>query len=333
MKNVAWRAEDKIFSGKNVVVTGVTGYLGSALIKALQKESCFMTVLCRSRADLDFDKSDNLRIIVGDLSDSKIWNNLVKGADYVFHLAGLEYTRINFNHNLNLQVNFLSVVNLLQACEKLGASPRIIFASSSNIAKNKSDGRVSEEDKDDPMSIWSLHKLLAEKYLNYYSSHDNLKTVSLRFSNIYGPSGNLRSFLNPSINKMIFNGIKKKKVALYSNQNSYRDFLYVDDAVRALLLAAIHIEKLQKYSHYYVGSDVGHSYYDAFVIIKDVIFNVLGEEVSESEHLEKMGSFEMRSFVSDSSAFRSITGFSPQIAFQEGVIKTVYKSLELKGLL
>lgn len=325
--------ENNFLLGKNVVVTGSTGYLGSTFLKILQKEPCSLTLLCRNSDAVCLESLGNVKVIVGDMSDRAIWKDLLNNADYVFHLAGLEYNRKNFNHDLDLQLNFLSVVNLLQACDKFGFSPKIIFTSSSNIAKNKLDGQVSELDQDDPMSIWSLHKLISENYLNYYSKNYGIKIVSLRFSNIYGPPDNLKTFSRSSINKMILNGIVKREINLYSNSESTRDFLYVEDAAKALLLAAKFIDKLQEKPYYYVGSDIGYSYYDSYVIIKNAIFNILGIDVLEKIKTDQMSPFDMRSFVTDSSNFRSTTGFQAETSFQFGIIKTILSSLELKGLL
>lgn len=330
-KNTEITTNNNIFTGKNIVVTGCTGYLGSAFIKVLQTHSCSLTLLSRKKDDPYLENFKNANIVVGDLIDPKVWLDLLNKADYVFHLASLEYNSTNFNHDLDLQLNLISVINLLRTCDENGFSPKIIFTSSSNIAGNKLESHFSQFDYDAPMSIWSLHKLMAEKYLNYYSNHRDIKTICLRFSNVFGPSANSKTFLNSSLNKMIEKAIVNKEITLYSNRHCKRDFLYVDDATEALLLAAKFFDKLQGAPHYYVGSDISHSYYDVFTLIKSNIFTMLGLNVLKKIQTSRMGMFEMRSFESDSSKFRSITGFLPKTSFQEGITRTILSLLKLKG--
>ena len=320
-------------NNKNILVTGGTGYLGSALLQVLNKYSCQVTILCRDENNISLENSNRLKIIVGDLLDKEIWKVLLKKADYVFHLAGLEYNRNNFDHDLDIKLNFLSVVNLLQVCIEYGYNPKIIFTSSSNIAKSKEEGQVSELDQDDPMSIWSLHKLIAESYLNHYSQHQEIKSVCLRLPNLYGPSRELRTFSRSAVNKMIESGILKEQIILNTNKQSLRDFLYIEDASNALLLSARFINELQEKRYYYVGSDIGYTYSDAYVFIKDSIFEILGKSISKRVEITKMGEFEMRSFIANSTKFRSITGFKPEVSFTVGIKNTILSFLKLKEML
>lgn len=325
--------KNSFFSDKNIIITGATGYLGSTLLKFLQSESPALTVLYRNSNAINIKKYDNIKVIVGDLLDCGIWEKLLVKADYVFHLAGLEYESANFDHALDLQLNFLSVVNLLRTCDVNGLSPKIVFTSSSNIAKDKRNGRVSELDKDDPMSFWSLHKLISEKYLNYYSKHRSVKAVCVRLPNVYGPPENLKSFTGSSLNSMIIDGIVRKGIKLYSNSGCLRDFLYIDDAVKALMLAAEFADKLQEHGHYYVGSDEGHSYFDLCKMIEKYLFSILKIKISIKQQRDMLGMFEMRSFVSDSNKFRSTTGFFPETGIENGIKTTILRASQLTEIL
>lgn len=201
-----------------IAVTGATGFLGKSLVLELKKEQGIDLKL--------FDRNKYSLFSLPSL------DSFVEGSDIVYHLAG-----INDPSNTEIyKVNVIGTINLLESIRKSCPNSRLIFASSFAVYKTPSKREcIDEKYPTIPRNYYGFTKLLAEEVINFYYRTYKIKSTILRFSNIYGkgmPSNkhsvisNLNFALN---NKSIF------KVANKGVQT--RDFLYIDDAISALIKA------------------------------------------------------------------------------------------------
>src|SRR3989344_7073077 len=155
----------EFYKSKKVFMAGATGFIGSMLTKRLIE------------ADADITKVD--------LRWPEPWADIEK-AEIIFHLAAHESG--NFEPEKDLQVNALSVLYMLEACRRKNVSPKIIFASSSNLVGAPEEMPVDESFKDNPLTIFAVHKLMAEEYLKLYFRDFGIPSIALRLANVYGPS-------------------------------------------------------------------------------------------------------------------------------------------------
>jgi len=309
----------KFFENKKIIVTGATGFLGSTFLDEINSGLLDITVLSRDNKNEFLKKHKNIKIFKGDLSNPNLWEDLIEGADYIFHLAGLEYDKKNFNQTQDFNLNFMCVVNLLEASRKLLKPPKIIFTSSGNI------------EKDDPKSIWSLHKFLAEKYLNYFNRNSSVKTLCLRLPNLFGEPRNIKKISNSSLNKMIADVVEFQSIYLYKNSKCERNFLHVTDAARSLIYAAKFIDKLHDNNYYYVGSDESSCYDEISKFLFQIAKKYQNINLSKILIKDNLDSFEMRSFRNDCSIFSLITGYKPTISLKDGIENTFLKFSNIKG--
>lgn len=201
-------------SRSKIVITGSTGFLGTSLVKRLKKEN--ISFLFFDRKKHNFLKPET-------------FTDLIKDADVIFHLAAaVDQTKEGFDFNIT------STKNLLNLTSQVAPNCRIIFASSFAVYKQPEKGQTIDEKFNlEPRNSYGLSKLKCEQLLN---SNNRVASISLRFSNIYGPSSKPN---NHSVIANFINQIKSGQVVnILGDGTQERDFLYIDDAVEALILAA-----------------------------------------------------------------------------------------------
>lgn len=209
-----------------VALTGASGFLGKRLVTALlTKKRYFLKILIH---DKSFPiKSKYLKKCYGDLLDSKSLKGFAKKNDIIIHLAGTFYPP----PSNQLKVNLCGAISLLESLKKDNCPKKLIFASSGAVyGDNRKDKAFSEKDNPLPLTFYGLSKLLAEEAIRRTSKKGNFDYSILRFSSIYGLGNN---------KGVIFNFIdslkKNNKIIIYGDGKQTRDFLYVDDALKAIL--------------------------------------------------------------------------------------------------
>lgn len=315
---------------KTILVTGAGGYLGTALLSALYSIRCHIVALVHERRCVPApdDSEATLKSHSANLSRSNVWRDVLRETqpDVIINLAAYEHRR-NSEHapDLDLAVNAATVLELLEACRELNFKPRIVQASSANIVGCPMSPLVNEDTPDQPLTLYAINKQAAERYLRYYAEAFNIASVSLRFANIYGPLPSRDAALE---SRVVLNGIMRRALEggplyLYRNQTCVRDFVYVDDAVRALCAVAAS-ETIAPGGKYIVGSGEGYS-----------LRQIVTEIAKQVEHFDRLpvevlvdtqaplAPIEWREFIADYSRLRAATGWEPQIKLHQGINTTL----------
>ena len=241
--------------------------------------------------------------------------------DYVFHLAAIEGCD---DLKYEIEVNSISMLYLLEVCYKKKQFPKIVYSSSANIFGNVSTYPVNETFSDNPASTWSVNKLIAEQYLRVYYKTCNINSVILRLSNVYGAVPNENVINRMVLNKIIQMALNGETLNLYKNHNCVRDYIFVDDVIRAFLLAGCIEDDSCDGQFYVIGSQEGKMISDVWKLIVKKVSDKIGKEVkikmNESVSLQPMA---MRNFVSDTGLFKKVTGWYPTITLEKGIESTV----------
>jgi len=295
------------YAGKTILVTGGTGYLGSSVVRALKDQSC------------------EIKFLQGDIRQDNIWPDALKGIDIVFHFAAQTSAyAANENPVEDAAINVAPVVALLQACGKHHLRPDIIFAGTVTQAGLTEHLPVDETVNDAPITIYDIHKLTVENYLRYYSNQMGGRAVTLRLANLYGPGPDTRSFDRGILNKMAEKALRGESLTVYGDGNFIRDYVFIDDVVRAFVLAGAHIKHL-KGKYYVIGSGQGHTIKEMAQMVAKEAGQRTGQRVNV-EHVpapEGLSPIEFRNFIADSSAFKRLTGWRPEIDLAEGIRRTM----------
>ncbi len=177
---------------ERVLVTGGAGFIGSHLVDRLIAGGYRVRVLDNlSTGCLENIKSHlgsrYLHFIKGDLTDTFALGSAVKGVKVVFHEAALAKIPQSIRDPIPTnEVNATGTLRLLQASVKYGVE-RLIYASSSSIYGDQGEKPIKENFIPKPMSPYAVSKLAGESYCLVYSRLNRLKTVCLRYFNVYGP--------------------------------------------------------------------------------------------------------------------------------------------------
>ena len=229
----------------NVLIIGGAGFLGCNLVRrCLAQKACQVTVLDSlephghpTTQNLK-DVWDGIRFVRGDIRDETLLAEIVQDKDIIFNCAAQPSHSLSVQYPLlDADINCIGSLKLLEAVRLLNKDAVVVFSSSSTVI-GKALGEVVDEDHPErPLEIYSANKGIAEKYYRIYHLHYDLKTVVLRFANLYGPFGKGYSEFG-FINYFIHLAQTNQEITIYGEGDQTRNVMYVEDATDILWRAA-----------------------------------------------------------------------------------------------
>jgi len=234
------------------LITGGCGFIGTSLIRTLQKEEGHqirvldnlsigkredLASVCEynevSQDGLD-EAPKGVELIVGDILDEKLAYTVTKGVDVIVHLAANTGVGPSVEDpRADCLANVLGTFNYLDAA-RINAVPRFVFASSGAPA-GEVEPPIHEELPPHPVSPYGASKLAGEGYCSAYHKSFSIDTVPLRFGNVYGPGSIHKSSV---VAKFIRRAMNSEPLEIFGDGSQTRDFIYIDDLIKALQLAA-----------------------------------------------------------------------------------------------
>jgi len=224
-----------------VLVTGGAGFIGSNLVPRLLEKGYSVVVLdnlCSGKLENLDGVKDNpaFRFIRGDIRDPVALSKALDGVDSVVHLAALiDVSASVADPALTHEVNVTGTLNVLHAAVKCGVE-KVVFASSTAVYGDVKSLPVSEEAVLRPISPYAASKAACEAYCSAFAGCYGIETVALRFFNVYGPR-NENSPYSGVITKFLRKALNDEALTVEGDGEQTRDFIYVSDIARALVLA------------------------------------------------------------------------------------------------
>mgnify|MGYP001481901420 CR=1 FL=1 len=223
------------------VVTGGAGFLGSHLatkLVSLKHKVVVIDNFCVGRIDNLKKIKSKIKIIRCDISKKGKWSREIKNADYVFHLAALADIVPSIENPENyLNTNVNGTLNVLQSCN-IKKLKKFIYSASSSCYGIPKNFPTSEKSKISTQYPYALSKWLGEEMIMHWSKVYNLKTISLRFFNLYGPKSRTSGTYGAMFGTFLAQKIAGLPYTIVGNGKQTRDFTYITDAVDALLKAS-----------------------------------------------------------------------------------------------
>jgi len=311
---------------ERILITGAAGYLASALVRLLGARDAQIVRLARPGSRLAPVQSP-IPVIdtLGDIRDASIWNTITKDADTIFHFAGQTSATVsNRDPHADFEINVLPVLQLLETCRRQDFHPALLLASTVTISGIPRQLPVSESHPDDPLTVYDLHKLMAEHYLRYYTRQGVVRGVVLRLANVYGPGPRSSSADRGILNQMIKKALDGEELTVYGTGEQVRDYVYVDDVANAFVAAAGHITETSG-RHFVIGSGKGCTITEAIQLVAARVKHRTGRQpvVKNTAPPARQLEIETRNFVADTSAFRGATGWKPRTDLTEGIDRTI----------
>ena len=241
-----------------ILVTGGAGFIGSHIVEYLVQRGNNVIVLdnlSNGKMQNISKVSDDINFVNGDVRDYNLVEQLVKDVDGVFHEAALVSVPESFKmQNEYFDVNVNGTENILKLAKEYGF--KIVYASSSSVYGNPKSVPIKEDDDRNPLNPYAKTKLedelLAEKY-----SEMGVHVIGLRYFNIFGRR---QSKEYAGVIKLFLEKIQQNKAPIINGDGSQtRDFVYVEDVVKANILA---MDSNIKYKFLNVGTGFSISILD-----------------------------------------------------------------------
>lgn len=219
-----------------VLVTGGCGFIGSHLVDRLIAEGHEVAVL----DNLSSGKRENLNpkaiLIEHDVSHPYAAQQLVPQVDVVFHLAAIASVQVCENEPEKAQAtNVNGTLNIFSFAAK--HNKPVIYASSAAVYGDNPQLPLTEQSATGPLGNYGKHKLLNEVAARQMHEQFGLKSVGLRFFNVYGPRQDAASPYSGVISKFMANARTNQPLTFFGDGTQTRDFIYVGDLVNLLMQA------------------------------------------------------------------------------------------------
>jgi nucleoside-diphosphate-sugar epimerase len=217
-----------------LLVTGAFGFLGSCLGPILMERIDEGQILAvgRTPSNAHWIGSSKVQFIVGDLNDPKLWAALPKTITHVFHLAAVIPRAEEERKRASIaKDNLLPLLHLIEFSRAWPNLQQVIFSSTISVYA-KTGLRLTEDSLKGPPDFYGASKLAGEHLLHCLES-DGVRVVHLRYSSLYGYGQYQGTVLPVMVNK----AIQGEEIPVYGEGKRTQDFLYVEDAAVAIVLA------------------------------------------------------------------------------------------------
>jgi UDP-glucose 4-epimerase len=302
------------------LVTGGAGFIGSNIVKALLARGDKVRVLDNystgKRANLfPFRNNTDLQIIEADLRSSHSVRKAVDGVEYILHQGALPSVPRSVRDPITTNdVNILGTLNILQAAREY-AVKRVVYASSSSIYGNNENMPKSEDMPVQPISPYALTKYAGERYCQLFYQLYGVETVCLRYFNVFGPNQDSSSQYSAVIPKFIKMMKRGEAPVINGDGNQSRDFTYVENNVRANLLACVAPNVAGEVFNIACGAN-----YTVLGLV-DILNNLLGTHVEPVFGPKQAG--DVRHSLASIDKARRMLGYEPAVGFEEGLALTI----------
>ena len=300
------------------LVTGGAGFIGAHLVEKLVDMGEQVRVLENfsiGRAENLHRVKHHVEVVLGDILDTAVLREAMEGVEVVFHQAALRSSALSMEAPaLVNRVNVEGTLNVLIAAREAGAR-RVIFGSSSAVYGKGIGIPMSERQGPVPVSPYAVSKLTGEHYCRIFTELYGLETVSLRYFNVYGPGQDASTEYAGVIPKLIRWALHGEPLEIHGDGLQSRDFIYVENVVQANLLAAQ--DPKTSGQVYNIGQGKAHTLLD----LVDLLQEILGKELYLLHTSARTG--DMRQTLADIYRAKRTFGYSPEIVFEEGLVRTV----------
>jgi dTDP-glucose 4,6-dehydratase len=310
------------WQGKNVLVTGAGGFIGSHLVDALLLSGADVTAFVHYNARNDWgmleeryhEKTPHLTVIAGDVSDALFVKKAVEGKEFVFHLAALigipySYTAPESYINTNIK----GTLNVMQACLDAGVK-RVVHTSTSEVYGTALYTPIDEKHPLQGQSPYSATKIGADKIAESFYCSFGLPVTTIRPFNTFGPRQSTRAVI-PTIITQALTGNTVRLGSL----SPVRDLTYVTDTVRGFMMLAESKKTIGKTVNTGSGNGIKIGELAGLIITR---VNPKARIVTEKSRVRPDKS-EVMKLVCDNRLARDLTGWEPVVSLDEGISMTI----------
>lgn len=303
----------------DILITGGAGFIGTALSRQLSEIGISVTILDLP-GQIQKVAIPGVKILTADISSFPALENLSLGKfEYVFHLASQTSSLISQEDpTSDVDTNVRGTLNICRIAERIGA--KLIFTSSMAVYGDQEDP-IDEGCQPNPRSNYGASKISAETYIKMFGSR-GLRYTIFRLFNVYGPGQDLENMKQGMLSIFVSQLLKTNRIDVTGSFDRFRDFIYVDDVVEALLTG---LSKPSDQQIYNVGTGDKTT-------VRSLIDMIIRYAEASDVTVKNIGSFNEDQFgtFSNSEKLRS-TGWIPKTNLPEGIKKTLEDARQVLG--
>lgn len=323
----------KELRGSRALVVGGAGFVGGNLLRALLAQDCGQVLvvdnlLSAERANVPQDP--RVRFLEGSIADDAVLARLADEFDYVFHLATYHGNQSSIANPLEDHANnLITTLKLYERIKTFTRMKKVVYAASGCTLAPHTFGPAEATQEEGPVPLdldspYQISKVVGEFYSVYYFNRHRLPTVRARFQNVYGPGeilgagrwrGTPATVWRNVTPTFVYRAVKRLPLQVENGGKAGRDFIFVEDIVRGLLLCATEGRAGEVYN---LASGIETSILDLATQVNELAGNPAPIELLPQRDWDHSG----RRFGSTDKAKRML-GFEAQVPLSEGLRKTI----------
>jgi nucleoside-diphosphate-sugar epimerase len=312
------------FEGRRVLITGGLGFIGSTLARELADAGARVVLVDSLIPDYGGNLfniagfEDRVTVNVADVRDQFAMNHLVKGQEVMFNLAGtLSHVDSMTDPQTDLDINCRSQLSILESCRTHNRDLKIVYAGTRGQYGRAQYLPVDECHPINPTDVNGINNHAGEGYHRLYNEVHGIRATSLRLTNTYGPRHQMNHHRQGIINWFVRLALEGRPITIYGDGTQVRDTNYVDDVVRALLLAGAAEETNGQVFN--LGGDAVNLLQLAELISR------LAESPGYccTPYPTEAKAIEVGDYVADWSKAERVLGWRPQTTLEKGMAMTI----------
>ena len=313
------------YQGNRVLITGGLGFVGSNLAIRLVEAGAHVTLLDAMLPLYGGNLfniepiQDQVRVNFSDVRDRNSLEYLVRDQDYIFHLAGqVSHVDSILDPFMDIDINVNGTLSVLEACRKYNPDARIIFTGTRGQYGPSIKLPVDETAPTNPMGMYAITNLTAEKIVLMYHRVHGISGVCLRITNTYGPRHHMKHNRYGVLNWFIRLALDNETIPIFGDGRILRDFLYVDDLTEALMMCGL--TEAAYGDVFNVGSGTPISFID---LVKKIVEITGSGRYEYAPFTAERKALEPGDYWADVAKVKSIVGWEPEVSLEEGLRRTI----------
>lgn len=311
--------------GTRVLITGGAGMIGSTIARLAVSSGARVTIVDTMAPQyggnlFNLDGiADRIEFVYGDIREMALMSEIVRGKDIIFNLAAqVSYVDSNIDPFTDLDINLRGHLTVLEACCMHNPKARLVFSSSRFVYGNVEYNPVDEKHPFNCLSIYGVHKLNAEKYYHFYSSAHGISSLVFRIANPYGPRQQMKHSKYGILNYFVRLALEGKPLTIFGDGKQQRDYVYVDDLARAMVMGAA--ANISGFEVFNLGTGTGIEF---GAMARTIAELVPGTEVQQVEWPKDRYFVETGDYITDITKIRQALAWSPEVGIRDGIQATI----------
>jgi UDP-glucose 4-epimerase len=299
-----------------IVVLGGGGFIGAAIVDRLLQAGHQIRVLERSRVVpyRVFTAKEEVEWVTGDVLSKHDIETAIRGMDAVVHLVSTTLPKsANDDPIYDVQSNLVASLQLLDAMVAQQIKKIVFISSGGTVYGVPKYIPIDEQHPTEPRLSYGITKLAIEKFLLMYQDLHGIKTNILRVTNPYGERQRIET-AQGAVGVFLSRALTGKKIDIWGNGSVTRDYVYVQDVADAFLQAVLYNGA---HSVFNISTGIGTPLRELIQVIE----GVLGHKIAQEFYPAR--GFDVPVSILDNSLAKTELGWHPQIALEEGIVRTV----------